>query len=63
MYSILNKLGLKSFLTIESPALLISWILAEVFYKFGSFTLETGAFLVTWYFTGMLSARIFGKKS
>jgi hypothetical protein len=61
MYSLLNKLGMKSFLILESPALLISWILAEVFYKFGSFTLEMGAFLVTWYFTGMLSARIFRK--
>ena len=44
MYTLLHKLGSKAFLARESPALLVSWIIAELFYKFGSFTLETGAF-------------------
>jgi hypothetical protein len=53
---------MKSFLVSESPALLVSWVLAEVFYKFGSFTLETGAFLITWYLTGMISFKLFRRK-
>jgi hypothetical protein len=33
----------------QLPALLVSFIIAEVFYKFHSFTLECLAFLATWY--------------
>lgn len=29
--------------------LVISFVIAEQFYKFHSFTLETGAFLATWF--------------
>jgi hypothetical protein len=61
MYTLVNKLSLRSFLSYEMPALLLSWIIAEVFYKFGSFTLETGAFLVTWYLSGLIFQKIFGR--
>ena len=61
MYTLFHKLGSKAFLARESPALLISWILAECFYKFGSFTLETGAFLVTWYLTGWIGYKLFSR--
>jgi hypothetical protein len=61
MYTLFHKLGSKAFLARESPALLVSWIIAELFYKFGSFTLETGAFLVTWYLTGLISDKLFRK--
>ena len=61
MYTLLHKMGSKAFLARESPALLVSWIIAELFYKFGSFTLETGAFLVTWYLTGIISYKMFRK--
>jgi hypothetical protein len=33
----------------QGPALLLSLVIAELFYKFHSFLLETGAFLVTWF--------------
>jgi hypothetical protein len=59
MYTLLHKLGSKAFLAREMPALAVSWIIAELFYKFGSFTLETGAFLVTWYLIGSISYRMF----
>jgi hypothetical protein len=62
MYSLLNKLGVANFLSYETPALLLSWILAEVFYKFGSFTLETGSFLFTWYLLGFITQKIFKKQ-
>ena len=61
MYTLLHKLGSKALLARESPALLLSWIIAELFYKFGSFTLETGAFLVTWYLTGLISYKLFSR--
>jgi hypothetical protein len=61
MYTLVNRLGLKTFLSYETPAFLLSWILAEVFYKFGSFTLETGAFLITWYGSGYLFQRFIRK--
>ncbi len=62
MYTLVNKLGIRAFFATELPALGISWIIAEVFYKFGSFTLETGAFLVTWYILGFSSQRLFRRK-
>lgn len=34
---------------VEAPTLLISLVVAEVFYKFGSFTLEAVALLATWW--------------
>jgi hypothetical protein len=61
MYTLVNRLGLRSFATYETPALLLSWTIAEVFYKFGSFTLETGAFLITWYLTGFILQKIIRK--
>lgn len=58
MYTLINRLQSRSYLLHEAPALLLSWILAELFYKFGSFTLEMGAFLCTWYALGFLSYRL-----
>ncbi len=34
---------------VTAITLAISFVIAEQFYKFHSFTLETGAFLVTWF--------------
>jgi hypothetical protein len=33
----------------QLPPLLIAFVIAELFYKFHSFLLECGAFLLTWY--------------
>lgn len=49
MYSLMRSMSLRSLLVEQVPVLLISLIIAEIFYKFHSFTLETGAFLVTWF--------------
>jgi hypothetical protein len=61
MFTLLNRLGLSVFLSREAPTLVISWALAEIFYKFGSFTLETAAFLITWWGLGFIIHRIFKK--
>ena len=49
MYTLLKDKGAKKFLTTEMPSLGASLLVSEVFFKFGSFILECGAFLVTWY--------------
>jgi hypothetical protein len=49
MYSYVKHVGVPTFLAREAPAFAMSFLVAEVFYKFHSFTLECLAFLATWY--------------
>lgn len=48
MFALLRTLPLSEILARQVPALTVSIIIAETFYKFRSFTLECVAFLVTW---------------
>lgn len=48
MYSLFRLLPFRRLLQEQVPALGLSFIVAELFYKFHSFTLETLAFLATW---------------
>jgi hypothetical protein len=48
MYSIFHNVPLRALLYVQAPALLASFVIAELFYKFHSFTLECLAFLGTW---------------
>lgn len=58
MYSLLKSLGAKRFLINEMPALSLSLLISELAYKFGSFLLECGAFLATWYLLSMVTDRL-----
>ena len=49
MYELLRSSTLRQLLARQAPALVISLIVAELFYKFGSFTLECLGFLATWF--------------
>jgi hypothetical protein len=49
MYSLTSQLSIRKFLSEQLPVLGVSLMLAEMFYKFHSFTLECLAFLATWY--------------
>lgn len=49
MYSFIRSLTTKELIFEQAPTMSISWIIAELFYKFHSFTLECAAFLVTWF--------------
>jgi hypothetical protein len=49
MYTLFRSKSLGSLLIEQLPILLLSMIIAEFFYKFRSFTLETIAFLATWF--------------
>jgi len=49
MYTLLTRLAPRELLLRQAPILLGSLVIAEFFYKFHSFLLETGAFLGTWF--------------
>lgn len=58
MFSLNEKLGLLQFIRKEALPLLISLLIAELFFKFGSFTLECGLFLITWFLVGKASKEV-----
>jgi len=49
MFTLLKTLTVKQFFAQQLPAAATAWIIAEMFYKFHSFTLECAAFLATWF--------------
>jgi riboflavin biosynthesis pyrimidine reductase len=49
MLRLIRSLTVRQILTEQVPALAGAAILAERFYKFHSFLLECGAFLMTWF--------------
>jgi hypothetical protein len=49
VYTLIRTLPLRAVLFEQLPTLGVSLVIAEVFYKFHSFLLESIAFLFTWY--------------
>jgi hypothetical protein len=49
MYTLLRTLPLKRLWLEQLPAIALAWTMAELFYKFKSFSLECAAFLLTWF--------------
>ena len=49
MYTLIRSMPFRQLLSQQIPALGSSLLIAELFYKFHSFLLETGAFLATWF--------------
>ena len=58
MFELLRSSTLRQLLARQAPALAISLVVAELFYKFGSFTLECIGFLATWLVLDALFAQI-----
>lgn len=58
MYTFLQKDVIKITSIFEVPCFILSILLAESFYKFGSFTLVCLAFLFTWYLTSFFVSQI-----
>lgn len=58
MYTLLHLLPVKRLAYEQMPALTFAWIIAELFYKFHSFTLECAAFLATWFMLDALVQRV-----
>lgn len=61
MFDLMRSLTVRDLLVREAPQLSLSFLLAEMFYKFHSFTLECIAFLVTWYVLGFVYDGVFGR--
>jgi hypothetical protein len=49
MFTLIRSIPTRQLLLEQVPAFAISFVIAELFYKFHSFTLECMAFLLTWY--------------
>lgn len=49
MYTLIRSKSLRQLFQEQAPAIGISIVVAELFFKFHSFTLECIAFLATWY--------------
>jgi hypothetical protein len=58
MYTLIRSISPRQLYFEQVPALGISLLLAETFYKFHSFTLECLAFLGTWYVLDIVITRL-----
>lgn len=58
MYQMARAIGLFPSVSREMPTCLAALIMAELFYKFHSFTLECIAFLSTWFVFSWLAGRL-----
>ena len=63
MYRLLSSLSAGELVTRQAPVFLTAFVIAELFYKFHSFTLECGAFLATWFVIDAGVARLAGRGS
>ncbi|TIV88950.1 MAG: hypothetical protein E5V78_03580 [Mesorhizobium sp.] len=50
MFSLTQAIGVSGIAKRELVPFMIAFVIAEMFYKLGSFALECLAFLATWYF-------------
>ena len=62
MYSLLHSLSLSRIALEQLPAAAGALIVAEIFYKFGSFSLECLAFLATWYAFDLVLSLLRGRR-
>ena len=58
MYTLLKAQGIKSALTAELPGFVVALVIAQVFFKWGSFSLELVGFLATWWVASFLGHEI-----
>lgn len=61
MYSLFKLLTTRDLLVKQLPTFSAAFLIAELFYKFHSFTLECIAFLVTWFVFDAIINRLFGE--
>ena len=54
MFTLIKNSTFPQIITKRLPGLVISLIIAEIFYKFHSFTLECLAFLATWFLADLI---------
>ena len=54
MYTFFSKLSKSDLFVEQLPLFAFSFVISEMFYKFGSFSLECLAFLATWFATDLV---------
>jgi hypothetical protein len=59
MYKFIKSMTTREILVEQVPPMTLSLLIAEMFYKFHSFTLECLAFLATWYLLDLLISLVF----
>ena len=62
MYSLTRNLTLREFAVVEGPSFLVSIVVAQVFFKFGSFALELIGFLALWWCVSCGIKQLDGRK-
>jgi hypothetical protein len=60
MFTLLKSLRIREVYLSEPVSFIAALVIAELFYKFKSFLLETGAFLVTWLVLGVIVRAVAG---
>ena len=63
MFELLRSSSRRELYTRHVPGLVISLVVAELFYKWGSFALECLGFLATWLVLDLIFALVSGKLS
>ncbi|MAE64824.1 MAG: hypothetical protein CMJ18_11200 [Phycisphaeraceae bacterium] len=58
MYTLIRTLPARELLMGQLPALTLALIVAELYFKFGSFLLESIGFLLTWCVLDLVQTRI-----
>ena len=61
MFELIRSSSRRELFTRHAPGLLIAFVVAELFYKWGSFSLECLGFLATWFVLDALFALVIGK--
>lgn len=63
MYSLVRLMGVPATARQELVPFAIAFVVAEIFYKFGSFSLELVAFLATWFAISFVQSRFMTSSS
>ena len=61
MFSLVKDFGVQVALKQEALPFVIAFLIAEVLFKFKSFTLECLAFLATWFVLSFIQSLVFGR--
>ncbi len=61
MYELIRSSSRRELFTRHVPGLIIAFVMAELFYKWGSFALERLGFLATWLLVDLIFALASGK--
>ncbi len=62
MFTLVKTLGVPEVLKREFVPFAVAFLAAEFFYKFHSFALECGAFLLTWWIFSFIQSLLFGEQ-